>query len=176
MNPNDRERLVKLLRLSASDVDAEAVSAIRTAHRLLQQLNTDWDEIVVDPRQVTSSATQQEAAAPSHTRPTADFSTYATPEYKIDEEKLTAFYFSPKETAATAFKEKLRAIPKTIRFALFPAWIAAEIFIEFGVAQPTWIKCIALLISCVIFAALASIEYATLSAVFSYLLRAITFP
>lgn len=47
----DTSRLVKLLRLSSSDQDGEALSAIRKANALLRTAGIDWADILV-----TSSA------------------------------------------------------------------------------------------------------------------------
>lgn len=41
----DRDKLIKLLMLSTSDCDPEALSAIRMANNLLKKSNTSWERI-----------------------------------------------------------------------------------------------------------------------------------
>jgi hypothetical protein len=43
----DRARLAKLLALSQSDNDAEALSCIRAANKMVQAAGKSWDEVLV---------------------------------------------------------------------------------------------------------------------------------
>lgn len=44
-----RERLVKLLMMTTSDKDGEALVAVRKANKLLRQLGVNWQELLALP-------------------------------------------------------------------------------------------------------------------------------
>ena len=46
---DDRERLLRLLRLTASDRDGEALAALRRAAQQMERLGLDWDGLVRGP-------------------------------------------------------------------------------------------------------------------------------
>ena len=43
---DERERLLRLLRLTASDQDGEALAALRRAARLMERLEFDWEGLL----------------------------------------------------------------------------------------------------------------------------------
>ena len=55
-----RERLLRLLRLTASNQDGEALAALRRAAQLMHRMGLDWDALLADP--APSEAALDEAA------------------------------------------------------------------------------------------------------------------
>lgn len=49
LSDRDRTRLVRILKLLGSDQPGERASAALAAHRLVQSLETDWDELLAEP-------------------------------------------------------------------------------------------------------------------------------
>lgn len=49
IDPRDKERLIRILRLLGSDQVGERASAALAAHRLMQSLGVSWDEVLEQP-------------------------------------------------------------------------------------------------------------------------------
>lgn len=49
----DREKLIKVLALTSSDVDGEALAAIRTANKILAAEGTTWGDLLKEPPRTT---------------------------------------------------------------------------------------------------------------------------
>lgn len=68
----DRAKLVKVLALTTSDVDGEALAALRAANKMLAADNMTWADLLTErPRHVTVSMTREpykaeEAWVPPH--------------------------------------------------------------------------------------------------------------
>jgi|HubBroStandDraft_6_1064221.scaffolds.fasta_scaffold240194_1 hypothetical protein len=60
----DRSRLVKLLNMTDSQHDAEALSAIRRSNDLLRRSNTSWAELLILPDQPEMVSRQKPEPAP----------------------------------------------------------------------------------------------------------------
>jgi len=114
----DKDRLIKLLNITASQHDAEVLVAIRMANALLRQNQTTWPELlgVVDPA--------------SFAGPAPDHQTHP------EEDAVRNFNFAHASEAqgpwearvrADAFRAEIRAIPVWLRLLFFPLWAGAEI-------------------------------------------------
>jgi hypothetical protein len=60
----DRSRLVKLLNMTESQHDAEALSAIRRSNDLLRRSNTSWAELLMLPAQPEMKFQKKPESAP----------------------------------------------------------------------------------------------------------------
>ena len=97
----DQERLIRLLRMTESDQDAEVLTAIRKSNQILRALNKDWADIVVLPPPVVSEPP----------RPTV------RPQWP---QALPGY-----ERSDSIRRSIRREFPITLAF--FPLWIAAEL-------------------------------------------------
>lgn len=100
----DRERLLRLLRMTESDRDAEALIAIRKTNDLLRAHGLDWSD-VVDPPPPAYSASYA---------PSMESSPVSRAGY---------------ERSDTILRSIRREFPITLAF--FPLWIAAELMAIF---------------------------------------------
>jgi hypothetical protein len=64
----NRDQLVKLLNLTGSEYDAEALNAIRRANALLQQQRATWADLLALPQE-TAKGRQPESTQAQHQRP-----------------------------------------------------------------------------------------------------------
>ncbi len=114
----DRDRLIKLLNMTASQHDAEVLVAIRKSNALLRRNQTTWSDLldVADPGSFES--------------PERDFQT------QPDDDDFGGFDFAQASEArgiwesrvrAEAFRTEVRAIPFWLRLLFFPLWAGAEI-------------------------------------------------
>lgn len=114
----DRDRLIKLLNMTASQHDAEVLVAIRKSNALLRRNQTTWSEIL-------GAAGPASLADPQ-------------PDYQIrpEEDDFKEFDFAQASEArgiwearvrAEAFRAELRAIPFWLRLLFFPLWAGAEV-------------------------------------------------
>ena len=60
----DKEKFIKLLKLSASDADGEAVSALRVATKMLTKAELSWEEVLsaAPKKEYKTSETEREYA------------------------------------------------------------------------------------------------------------------
>lgn len=114
--PNlDKGRLIKLLNLTASDTDGEALGAIRRANAALRKAKTSWEEVV-------NSGQEPEAEAP------LDF----TFDPALREHSPTVMRPpDPKEVA----RARVRSVPVLVRLAFFPVWATAEAYITASMGE-----------------------------------------
>jgi len=96
----DRERLIRLLRVTESDKDAEVLVAIRKANALLRANGTDWADIVVRPKPEAAMPLREQTVRP----------VVIPMGYERSDEMRTAIR---------------REFPITLIF--FPLWIALEV-------------------------------------------------
>lgn len=112
MQGSNRDRLVKLLGLSRSRFDAEAIGAIRKANELLADQKVTWDDVIV-----------RSSEAP-------------TPVSPVEHEPEDDYVPTP-PNAAALFRQRIRRVPLVIRLALAPLWLSAEAAAE-GVIGTPW--------------------------------------
>jgi hypothetical protein len=116
----DRERLIKLLNMTESDHDAEALSAIRRSNELLRHAKATWNDVVL--------------AAPMPSTAVAE-STIRTQSRGTDQFGDAPIYSGPVQgggrnaavkKAATA---RIRTVPIGWRLLFFPLWAFAETYV-----------------------------------------------
>lgn len=61
MKDFDKDRLIKLLNLSNSDADGEALTALRLANKLLKQADLTWQDVLTSKAYKTSEAEREYA-------------------------------------------------------------------------------------------------------------------
>jgi hypothetical protein len=114
----DRDRLIKLLNMTASQHDAEVLVAIRKSNALLRRNGTTWSDLLGT------------AAPPSFEDPAADY------QIRPEEDDFREFDFAHASDArglwearvrANAFKAEIRAVPFWLRLLFFPLWAGAEV-------------------------------------------------
>jgi hypothetical protein len=107
----DRDRLAKLLNLTGSDHDAEALAAIRKANELLRQSSANWEDALglsSPPADPTPAA----ANRPKHASPPPRQSPPARP---------------PGYQLTASYRDAFRREPLIPRLLAFPFWIAIEL-------------------------------------------------
>lgn len=60
----DREKLAKLLALTASDNDHEALAAMRAANRMLKAADKAWEDVLEGPERVLRVSISRHHAVP----------------------------------------------------------------------------------------------------------------
>ncbi|MBL6613784.1 MAG: DUF2786 domain-containing protein [Reyranella sp.] len=115
MRGRERERLVKLLSLTNSSNDGEALAALRKCNDMLKQHRLNWDDIVVgEADRVVKTRTRNNPASPSRTF-----------EASLRRERL--FEQARREQQAMALRFYIRKVPMPLRLLFFPLWATAEI-------------------------------------------------
>jgi hypothetical protein len=115
----DRKRLLKLLELTTSQYDAEALAAIRRANATLRRANITWEELI-GPPSAASGFTYTEPPWPSEVDATA-------PDFFGDLNELPE---TGRPVDRLAAKRWLRSLPLALRVAFFPAWFTAEAYVH----------------------------------------------
>jgi Protein of unknown function (DUF2786) len=117
----DKDRLAKLLNLTESDQDGEALAAIRKANELLRQHETSWSAAlgIVEPLQEPEAA--PEAERPIYT-PGARAAPHPPPGYQ----------------RARDYRNAFRREPLLPRILAFPFWIVVELLAI--VAPRQWVN------------------------------------
>jgi hypothetical protein len=115
--PLDWDRLEKLLNMTASQHDAEVLTAIRMSNNLLKQQRVKWADVLAKPKQI-------EPEAPSE----------AKPEFKFDPRHTV---LGSVDVAVTEMRARIRSYPVMWRWLLFPIWGAAETYAGVSQAQKT---------------------------------------
>ena len=116
----DAARLVKLLNMTASPHDAEALAAARHSNEMLRAAGMSWGDVVaLRSEPTTTSQGRQEpdgkdAGAAAHPRGDDLFGNDA------------AMPPPAGPSAKAAMQARIRAVPLFARVALFPLWGAAE--------------------------------------------------
>ena len=133
----DRERLIKLLNMTQSSHDAEALSAIRMSNTLLRQAKTSWTDLIA------VAAEQPPAAEPAPPSPEPVYQREKPAEPKSptwgqdlfgDQPSITPSAYPDrrrdkrKEEKRTALRSKIRSVPLWLRLPLFPIWVSAEAY------------------------------------------------
>ena len=122
MHGRERERFVKLLRLTHSSNDGEALAALRKCNDMLKQQRLSWDDIVAGG---DSGGRCGEADRGVTVRPRTDrASPSRTFEAALRREKL--FEQTRREDKAMALRFHIRKVPLLLRLLFFPIWATAE--------------------------------------------------
>ena len=118
--PLDRDRLVKLLNLTASPHDGEALAAVRRSNEMLQQAGRSWSDLFGAPSATVSA--EKEGAADSPDEP--------QPEWPDTSESAAATegVMQSREAGTRAARQRIRSVPIAVRWALFPLWWSAEAY------------------------------------------------
>ncbi len=109
----DKDRLAKLLNLTESEHDGEALSAIRKANDLLRQYKTSWPAALGLSAPVDDPAKAEPAAERPVYTPTADVRRRYEPR--------------PGHLPAKAYRNAFRREPVLPRLLGFPFWIVVEL-------------------------------------------------
>ena len=119
----DKERLVKLLNLTASSHDGEALAAIRKSNELLQQCKSSWSEVVgyVEPVEVPVVEQPRPAPAPAPRPPVRAAAASPPPRPRPREPLLPPGY-----AFARQYRNEFRKEPFLPRLLAFPYWIVLE--------------------------------------------------
>jgi hypothetical protein len=123
MRGRERERFVKLLSLTRSSNDGEALTALRKCNDMLKQHRLNWDDIVVrEADRGMKARPRNNPASPSRTF-----------EASIRREKL--FEQTRREQRAMALRFYIRKVPLLLRLLLFPLWATAEMLVAIVVSE-----------------------------------------
>jgi len=124
MQAKDRERLVKLLSMTHSASDGEALAAIRKCNELLRQHKLGWNDVL--PQQCSSQPRRTPREGPTPFRGaagTARPSSVQAFEASLRREKYLK-RVRRSETSA-ALQVGIGRVPLLLRLAFFPLWAAA---------------------------------------------------
>lgn len=124
MLAKDRERLVKLLRVTHSTSDGEALAAIRKCNELLAQRKLSWNDVVA--QQCSSQAPATPREGPNTFRGAAGTvraSSSRAFEASIRREKYLERVRRSEKSAA--LQVRIGRVPVLLRLAFFPLWAAA---------------------------------------------------
>jgi hypothetical protein len=115
--PFDWDRLEKLLNMTASQHDAEVLTAIRMSNNLLKQNRIKWADVLAKPKQI-------EPKARAAVKPEYDYDPRHTVRASLD-------------VGVMEMRARIRSYPAIWRWLLFPIWGAAETYAGVSQAQKT---------------------------------------
>jgi hypothetical protein len=117
----DRSRFIRILKLTDSPNDSEALSAVRRANALLHAAGLSWDRLVVLP---PAADTEPQATEDREDPLWADASMFLSGD-------LPSAPMMPlgKRNAYEQVHARLRSAALRLRLALLPAWTAAVAFV-----------------------------------------------
>ncbi len=119
----DKDRLVKLLNMTESQHDGEALAAIRKSNDLLRLYRASWSDVLGLSAPPVEPPKQPEAAKPSASaRPSAKAQQTTRPVNKAWEPELP-----PGFEQAKAYRNAFRHEPLVPRLLGFPFWIVVEV-------------------------------------------------
>jgi hypothetical protein len=116
----DRSRFIRILKLTASSNDSEALSAVRRANAMLHAAGLSWDRLHVLPPE---AETEPQATKDREDPFWADTSMFF-PGYWSSDPMMP---LGRRGAAAEAYA-RLRSAALWLRLALFPAWTVAVAF------------------------------------------------
>jgi hypothetical protein len=132
----DRERLIKLLNMTESQYDAEALIAIRRSNALLRKSKTSWAELLAQPHQ-PAKASPPSSPSPEtgperkpNTEPRQKPANWGADLYG-DEPSIPPVA-PAKDKAANdkaAARARIRSIPIFYRLMFFPIWAVSETYV-----------------------------------------------
>src|SRR5216683_3347611 len=146
----DRERLVKLLNMTESQHDAEALTAIRRSNDLLRRSMTSWAELLTLPDQaeiaVQPPSQPEPRSAPRQKPPGwgsdlfGDEPTVPPPATKKDD----------RDKFKTVARTRIRSVPVVCRRLFFPIWAFAETYVTAVYRERFRIKLISITVPLVV--------------------------
>ncbi len=123
MRGRERERFVKLLSLTRSSNDGEALAALRKCNDMLKQHRLNWDDVL------RGEGDRSVKATPRNNRPSPS----RTFEASLRREKL--FEQTRREERAMALRFHIRKVPLLLRLLFFPLWATAEMLVGVIVSE-----------------------------------------
>jgi hypothetical protein len=117
MLAKDRERLVKLLGMTHSTNDGEALAAIRKCNELLRQHKSSWNELVAQHRSSQSQRSRREDPNPFRRGAGTAFNA------SIRREKYREMV--RRSEKSVGLQIRIDRVPVLLRLAFFPLWAAA---------------------------------------------------
>lgn len=131
MRGRERERFAKLLSLTGSSNDGEALTALRKCNAMLKQHHLTWDDILAG-----RCAEQTDTDTALKLRPLKPrVSPSRTFEAAIRRERL--FEQTRREERAMVMRFYVRKVPLLLRLLLFPFWVTAEMLVAMVVCEPS---------------------------------------
>lgn len=118
----DKDRLVKLLNLTASMHDGEALAAIRKSNELLQQHKSSWSEVMGLDAPAVEAEVEQPRPTPPPPPPIRAAPAAPPPRPRPQEPLLPAGY-----AFARQYRNDFRKEPFLPRLLAFPFWIVLEL-------------------------------------------------
>lgn len=123
MLTKDRDRLVKLLSMTHSASDGEALAAIRKCNDLLRQRKLSWNDVVGEQRSSQPQRTARDGSNPFRAAAGSRVSSSRAFEASLRREKyLNRLRMSAK---SAALQVGIGRVPLLVRLAFFPLWAAA---------------------------------------------------
>jgi hypothetical protein len=113
--PLDWDRLEKLLNMTASQHDAEVLTAIRMSNNLLKQQRVKWADVLAKPKPI-------EPKTPAEVKPQYNYNPRHTVRVSVD-------------VAVMEMRARIRSYPAIWRWFFFPIWGAAEAYAGVSQAQ-----------------------------------------
>jgi hypothetical protein len=113
--PLDWDRLEKLLNMTASQHDAEVLTAIRMSNNLLKQQRVKWADVLAKPKPIEPKTHAE-----------------AKPEYNYNPRHTVR---ASVDVAVIEMRARIRSYPAIWRWLLFPIWGAAETYAGVSQAQ-----------------------------------------
>ena len=127
----DRDRLIKLLNMTTSRHDPEALVAIRMSNDLLHQHRMSWSDIVGHPDGPASPGLQgQTQSRAQHAQGTATEDA-PTPRTNLNVNRAHA--------ARDALKARIKTVPIWLRLLFFPLWAGAEVIASVVLIERNWL-------------------------------------
>jgi hypothetical protein len=126
----DRERLVKLLNMTDSQHDGEALTAIRRSNALLRQSKTSWAEVLTplnQPQQVSPPKSEVEPKSAPRQKTAGWGSDLFGDEPTVS--PATIGKNNKADDYKTFARARIRSVPIFLRLFFFPIWAFAETYV-----------------------------------------------
>jgi hypothetical protein len=129
MHGRERERFVKLLSLTRSGNDGEALAALRKCNDILKQHRLNWDDIVAGGSGPRVEAELGVKARPRNARasPSRSFEASLRRQALLEQTR--------REERAMALRFYIRKVPLVLRLLFFPLWVTAEMLVGVVVSE-----------------------------------------
>ncbi|SRR5216683_436322 len=139
----DRERLIKLLNLTESEHDAEALSAIRRSNVLLRRHRTTWAELLA-PSQERVQTPQPEPMQARQQRPKASpRGSHAFKERPIWKAEMR---YAQRQRYWTASETRQVPVSNVLAVLFFPVTVFAWLYNGLVRTRRPWLKPVAMLV------------------------------
>ena len=127
----DRDRLIKLLNMTTSNHDPEALVAIRLSNDLLHQHRMSWSDIVGHRDESASPGLPGQTQ--SRTQHAEASATDDTPTVRTNPKANRA------HAARDALKARIKTVPIWLRLLFFPLWAGAEVVASVVLIERNWL-------------------------------------